>query len=104
MNAKVGQYEKKAWISAIAAIALALVGSTSRAIASPVVSQESRFIEIDEIKAAAERGNAEAQNRFGLYYDWGAGVPHDSERAVYWWIKGTKQGNVAAQFSLMLMR
>ena len=98
-----GSMTKQVWMAAIAVSALAFVGYSSRASALPVVSQESRFSQIDEIKAAAEQGNAEAQNRLGFNYDWGAGVPQDSERAVYWFTKAAEQGFSEAQYNLGVM-
>lgn len=95
--------KKQIWLAAIAVSALAFVGSTGRASAPPVVSQGSSFFEVDEIKVAAERGNVEAQNRLGLNYDWGAGVPQDSERAIYWFTKAADQNFAEAQYNLGLM-
>ena len=49
---------------------------------------------------AAEQGYADAQNRLGLRYDNGEGVPQDKAKAVYWYTKAAEQGNTSAQNSL----
>ncbi len=52
---------------------------------------------------AAEQGNAAAQLRLGILYNYGHGdVPQDLEQAVYWVRKAADQGDAAAQWDLGL--
>jgi len=53
-----------------------------------------------EFKAAAEQGNAEAQNRLGDMYAEGQGVPQDYGEAVKWYRRAAEQGDAKAQFFL----
>ena len=55
---------------------------------------------IEEIRQAAEEGDASAQYRLGTNYDWGWGVPEDDETAVKWWRKAAEQGDGGAQSAL----
>jgi uncharacterized protein len=41
----------------------------------------------------AERGNADAQNRLGVAYELGKGVPQDYATAVSWYRKAADQGD-----------
>lgn len=55
-------------------------------------------LEMKNIEAAAEQGNAEAQFKLGnMYYD-GEGTEVNYEKALYWWEKAAEQGDVKAQF------
>lgn len=51
-------------------------------------------------KKAAEQGNAEAQNRLGLMYHNGEGVPQDHAEAEKWFRKSANQGNEEAKLNL----
>jgi TPR repeat protein len=53
-----------------------------------------------EVRKSAEAGNASAQNRLGLLYDEGLGVPQDYRQAKEWFEKAAKQGHVGAQVNL----
>ena len=59
--------------------------------------------EVDEIRAHADKGEAEAQNTLGLAYKNGHGVAQDSAQALTWFQKAAEQGNAAAQRNLGLM-
>jgi uncharacterized protein len=48
----------------------------------------------------ADQGVAAAQNRLGILYDSGKGVPRDYEKAIQWFRKAADQGFAAAQFNL----
>lgn len=56
--------------------------------------------EIQQIKAMAENGNADAQGALGLAYHYGEGVHQDSVQAAYWFRKSADQGNAVAQSML----
>jgi TPR repeat protein len=53
-------------------------------------------------RKAAERGDAEAQDKLGHLYSEGKGVPQDKILAAVWWRKAADQGNANAQSSLGL--
>jgi len=53
-----------------------------------------------EVRKSAEEGDASAQNRLGLLYDEGVGVPQDYRQAKEWFEKAAKQGHVGAQANL----
>ena len=55
---------------------------------------------IEEIRKAAEAGDATAQYELGRKYDRGFGVPEDDEQAVKWYRIAADQGHVGAQLSL----
>lgn len=45
-----------------------------------------------ELRPLAEQGNAGAQNRLGIMYEKGQGVPQDHAAAVKWYRKAAAQG------------
>jgi TPR repeat protein len=53
-----------------------------------------------EVRKAAEEGDASAQNRLGLLYDEGVGVPQGYRQAKEWFEKAAKQGHAGAQLNL----
>ena len=55
---------------------------------------------IDELKKAAEQGDAQAQYNLGNCYDFGDGVEKNLSEAVKWWRKAAEQGYAQAQFFL----
>src|SRR5439155_542452 len=59
--------------------------------------------EVDEIRAHAEKGEAEAQNTIGLAYKNGHGVAQDFTQALKWFQKSADQGYASAQKNLGLM-
>jgi len=58
---------------------------------------------IEELRARAEQGDADAQNNLGIRYDQGEGVPQDDVEAVRLFRLAADQGNAYAQFNLGLM-
>jgi uncharacterized protein len=46
---------------------------------------------------AAEQGNTRAQNNLGVLYIKGDGIPRDREKAISWWKKAAKNGNITAK-------
>ena len=54
-------------------------------------------------KAAAEKGDAWAQNNLGWIYEHGQGVPQSYEDAFKWFSKAAEQGDAAAQNNLGVM-
>lgn len=57
----------------------------------------------DEIRKAAEQGDAVAQFTLGFAYAKGVGVTRDDAEAAKWFRKAAEQGNAAAQGILGLM-
>ena len=57
----------------------------------------------EETVRAAVQGDAKAQNRLGLMYDKGRGVPQNYGEAAKWFRKAAEQGDVKAQIKLGFM-
>ena len=55
---------------------------------------------IEELKKAAESGDAEAQSQWGLLLATGESVPQDVEEALTWLRQAAQQGEVTAMFNL----
>ena len=64
-------------------------------------SQEVKTIE--ELRAAAEQGNAKAQYAIGQMYRFGKRVPQDYEYAFKWYRMAAEQGLPDAQNDLSMM-
>jgi len=54
----------------------------------------------NELRKSAEGGDAAAQNKLGLLYYEGKGVPQNYQRAKQWFEEGAKQGHARAQTNL----
>jgi TPR repeat protein/Zn-dependent protease with chaperone function len=59
--------------------------------------------EVNFYRASAERGDSNAQNKFGTMYFNGQSVTRDDGQAVFWWRKAAEQGHAAAQNNLGMM-
>ena len=59
--------------------------------------------DIEQLRKAAEQGDAAAQYNLGVMYKKGAGVPEDDSEAVKWCRRAAKQGLAAAQHGLGVM-
>ncbi|MDE7439471.1 MAG: sel1 repeat family protein [Clostridia bacterium] len=57
-------------------------------------------MDIEELVALAEQGDAVAQFKLGVCYDKGQGVVQSYKKAVYWYTKSAEQGNANAQNNL----
>ena len=55
---------------------------------------------IDELKKAAEQGDAQAQYNLGNCYAFGKGVEKNLSEAVKWYRKAAEQGDAQAQYNL----
>ena len=55
---------------------------------------------LDQLKAMASRGNADAANAIGLRYATGNGVTLNEREAARWFTQAAEQGNIAAQSKL----
>lgn len=58
---------------------------------------------IELLRPLAEGGDAAAQNKLGMFYDIGRGVPVDYAEAMKWIRKSAEQGNAEAQSNLANM-
>jgi TPR repeat protein len=54
----------------------------------------------NDLHKLAEAGNAAAQNRLGLLYHDGQGVPQSYEEAKHWFTKAAEKGHAGAQVNL----
>jgi hypothetical protein len=54
------------------------------------------------LRPLADQGNAGAQDRLGLMYEEGAGVPKDYDQAYNWYSKAAEQGDGDAQEALAI--
>lgn len=95
------------WRCAIASIRLRLVTwilvslSVSFALSSTVTAKEQTVQDyIDEVRFQAEKGDADAEAKLGLFYRDGRVLPQDNFEAVYWFRKAAGQGNAFAQANL----
>ena len=59
--------------------------------------------DFDQLRQAAEQGDAEAQNNLGGMYDNGDGVPKDDREAMKWFRRAAEQGFPPAQYNLGVM-
>jgi len=64
------------------------------------VTAESKSDVLEALTTLAEFGDASAQYKLGLMYDFGNGVPQDYRKAAYWYTKAAEQGNAWAQYNL----
>ncbi|HSL03552.1 MAG TPA: tetratricopeptide repeat protein [Nitrospiraceae bacterium] len=55
---------------------------------------------VNALRKSAEQGNATAQNRLGLLYNQGQGLPQDPMLAKQWFEKAAEQGDAGAQVNL----
>ena len=55
---------------------------------------------VKELRPLAERGDAEAQYRIGLMYEFGRGYPQDKAQGIAWFKKSAAQNHTAAQQEL----
>jgi TPR repeat protein len=60
-------------------------------------------VEVSELRARAEHGDATAEYALGKAYESGNGVPQNEEAAVKWYRKAAEQGNAPAQNDLGIM-
>lgn len=57
-------------------------------------------VELQQVRPAAEAGDAAAQNRLGEMYEFGYGVQRDAAQALRWYRMAAEQGLIAAQHNL----
>src|SRR6516162_4473429 len=81
----------------VASLLAALAGACKRENLAPTVVPH---VDVADVRAKAERGEAQAQADLGRAYAQGLGVPQNYTEAAKWYIKAADQGNAAAQFAL----
>ena len=59
--------------------------------------------EVNEVRAKAEKGDAQAQFDLGWMYDEGNGIEQDSSEATKWYRKAAERGLAMAQLNLGAM-
>ena len=90
------------WTTFFAAAAVLVAVAAGVGSAQQASVEELRVSE--EYLAKAEQGDAEAQNRLGVFYSIGLGVPEDDAETVRWFRLAAEQGDAsAAQYSLGVM-
>jgi TPR repeat protein len=57
----------------------------------------------NEFQSLAEAGNAEAQNKLGMMYQRGIGIPQDPAEALKWYRRAADDGYTFAQYNLGAM-
>lgn len=62
-----------------------------------------QFPDFATVRSAAEQDDAEEQNRLGMMYFSGVGVPKDESKALEWWTRAAAQGHPKAQYNLGMM-
>ena len=74
----------------------------SQASLTPGSTKNYSKLPFDEVRKAAEQGNAEAQFYLGFYYEQGVGVgvTKDLAEAAKWYRKAAEQGHAIAQYNL----
>jgi len=56
-----------------------------------------------EFQSLAELGDADAQNKLGIMYEYGLGVVKDATNAAKWYLLAAEHGNASTQYKLGLM-
>lgn len=73
------------------------------AVALLIVFSSSGFAQsVDDLRAAAQSGEADAQFKLGLAYDSGDGVLPNIETALEWYTKAAEQGHAEAHYYIAL--
>ena len=68
--------------------------------AEEVREEEEESLEFEKTRKAAEQGDAKAQYKLGVMYDYGRGVPVNDAEAVKWYRMAAEQGNELAKYYL----
>ena len=65
------------------------------------ISKDTEVIQIvEQLRKAAEQGDAQSQYYFGILCKFGRGVEKDETEAVSWFLKAAEQGHIEAQYHL----
>ena len=88
--------------SLVVAVVCALAGAHAHAQApekSPAAAQTAPPT-LEQIRQAAQQGNAAAQYSLGVAYATGQGVPASGAQALAWWRKAAVQGFPPAEYAV----
>lgn len=91
------------WRCTMTTLLLSLVCLAVSACADVETPAPTRSIDeaaVAALRKSAEQGNATAQNRLGLLYNQGQGVPQNRPLAKEWFEKAAEQGDAGAQVNL----
>ncbi len=67
---------------------------------SPSHKNSTKNEKINDLTARSKQGDAEAQYRLGVMYDYGDGVPQDHKVAAEWYTLAAEQDHAQAQYNL----
>ncbi len=87
--------ETKIPVYALLALLGALCISSPSALADTNLSSE-----VNALQSAAKGGDAEAQYKLAVAYDWGQGAPRNGRKAKKWYLAAASQGHAEAQNSM----
>ena len=89
----------------VVACVAALIGGSFvlRTLRQKVNEWKKLTAEASELRARAEKGDADAQNKLGIRYRDGKGVRKDVAEALVWYRRAAEQGHPKAQFNLSNM-
>ncbi len=62
----------------------------------PLIASAQENASLEEMRQAAEKGNAEAQMEVGILYEFGYNMPKNTVNALTWYIRAAEQGNALA--------
>ena len=97
-----GARPKRVLVTALTAVLLLAGGHASAGLNEGLdaLRRSDYAAAVKELRPLAERGNAEAQYRVGLMYEFGRGYPQDKAQGVAWLTKAASQGHAGAQQEL----
>ncbi|MCR4345714.1 MAG: SEL1-like repeat protein [Sulfuricaulis sp.] len=65
-------------------------------LSAPLLAGAQDSPSLEQMHAAAERGNADAQLEMGILYEFGYNMPKNHATALAWYLRAADQGNVLA--------
>lgn len=63
---------------------------------APLIAGAQDAPSLEQMRAAAERGNADAQLEMGILYEFGFNMPKNDVNALAWYLRAADQGNELA--------
>lgn len=72
-------------------------------VAMPFTGMAFKDMNLEEVRAAAEKGDVEAQTKLGVAYSTGIHVEVDKKKAAEWYKKAADQGYATGQWNLAFM-
>lgn len=65
-------------------------------VTAPLLAGAQDSPSLEQMRVAAERGNADAQLEMGILYEFGYNMPKNDVNALAWYLRAADQGNVLA--------